>query len=521
MMRIATILLLLLLANPSFSVISDRPNILLFITDDQDVILGGTDHMPILQTEILSQGISFRHAYVHTPICCPSRTSILTGKYLHNGGARNNSMAGNCNGLDWQHHTEYNATFAVHAQNAGYQTGYAGKYLNQYGICNDSDGPECKLRVPNGWKNWMGLVGNSVYYNYDLVVKDGSDSSPRLEHHGSNYQNDYLPDVLTQYTISTIRDFVANGNPFLMVQAWPSPHAPFTPAPRDCNTLVNNTISPRTPNYNASCYQKHWIMQQLSPLSDADAMLIDQIYQQRLETLLTVDRNIADILHVLEETGTRNNTFIFYMSDNGFQLGQHRLPADKRQLYEHDIRIPLAVVGPGVPRGVISNNVVLNIDIAPTITEITTAQHQRNKHIIEMDGQSFLSLLTVSTKTEKNLRHPLRRESFLVSYHGEPYQIFTTRDTTNNTYHCVRTIVMTANDDKYKVNDIFCRFQDDDNFVEYYDMKNDEWQLHNAIANLSDDQIWNFDRRLTLLKTCRAASCHDDSLERSYYQAVQ
>lgn len=102
-----------------------RPNILLLITDDQDVLVGGVDHMPLLNKYLVKEGVLFRNMFVHTPICCPSRSSIFSGNYLHNGGALNNSVSGNCNGIEWQEGSEQH-TFAVKAQAAGYQTGFAG-----------------------------------------------------------------------------------------------------------------------------------------------------------------------------------------------------------------------------------------------------------------------------------------------------------------------------------------------------------------------------------------------------------
>jgi len=436
-----------------------------------------------------------------------------TGNYLHNGGALDNTLAHNCYGPDWQRRAEH-STFAVHAQAAGYQTSYAGKYLNQYR----------RPRVPPGWSTWYGLEGNSVYYDYSLVVQNdtqGGFPAARIEHHGNNYATDYLPNVLTNITINTIRQFAATSDkPFLIVQGWPSPHAPFTPAPIDEHFFAGHP-APRTPNYNATNtnWNKHWMMRQLTALTDDDAAAIDEIYQRRLETLLTVDRNIGDLLRALEETspGVRHNTYVIFMSDNGFQLGQHRLPADKRQLYEHDIRIPLVVSGPGVPKGIVSQEVVLNIDISPTITELTTVdQRDRETLLRDMDGQSFVPLLVGEPNVEEEERphHFRRREEFLISYHGEPYNSFTTRDTTNNTYHCVRTIVMKSNEDTtYETNDIFCRFEDDEHFVEYYDMTVDEWQLRNSFDALTDDEIWNFDRRLTLLKSCHGETCRRQPLD--------
>lgn len=428
---------------------------------------------------------------------------------MHNGGALDNTAANNCYGTEWRAKAEH-STFAVHAHNAGYRTSYAGKYLNQY------SGPT----VPPGWSTWYGLQGNSIYYNYSLVIQDQEDGKgpPRIQHYKDNYATDYLPNVLTNFTIKTIHQFVQqkDDKPFLIVQGWPSPHAPFTPAPEDERAFLNK-MAPRTPNYNATwshMWNKHWMMRQLTALTNDDASQIDQIYQQRLETLLTVDRNIGDILKALDDTGVLDNTYIIFMSDNGFQLGQHRLPADKRQLYEHDIRIPLVVAGPGVSRGKISQDVVLNIDIAPTITELTAlANDTTYKSILRgMDGQSFTSVLRDTLPT-LSMNHQQRdetfhRDHFLVSYHGLLYNIFTTRDYPNNTYHCVRSIVMdTEETTSYNKNDIFCRFEDDEHFVEYYDMTKDEWQLSNAIDSLTDNEIWNFERRLAVLKSCHGESC--------------
>jgi N-acetylglucosamine-6-sulfatase len=120
---------------------SDRPNILILLTDDQDIVSGY--EMPLLRKHMEEQGTTFANAFVHTPICCPSRSSILSGRYLHNGAALNNSQSGNCYGDEWRKNVEPRS-LAVHAQKAGYTTMYAGKYLNRYG--------EGHQEVPTGWK---------------------------------------------------------------------------------------------------------------------------------------------------------------------------------------------------------------------------------------------------------------------------------------------------------------------------------------------------------------------------------
>lgn len=108
----------------------------------------------------------------------------------------------------------------------------AGKYLNEYGLpgspgCTTTAGPGCG-KVPPGWDYWLGLLGNSRYYNYD-VSRDGT-----VEHHGQNYTTDYFPDLVANRTVEFIYDTAKShpNMPILAVNAWPSPHGPHTPAPQ-------------------------------------------------------------------------------------------------------------------------------------------------------------------------------------------------------------------------------------------------------------------------------------------------
>ncbi|KAM7282240.1 N-acetylglucosamine-6-sulfatase isoform X2 [Ixodes scapularis] len=129
-----------------------KPNILFILADDLDEELGGMK--PLLKTRLLLEdgGMQFTNAYVTTPLCCPSRASILTGRYAHNAFVRNNTLAGNCSSTQWQRGTEQ-LNFAVDLQRAGYETFYAGKYLNQYGH-KSAGGVE---HVPPGWDSWNAL----------------------------------------------------------------------------------------------------------------------------------------------------------------------------------------------------------------------------------------------------------------------------------------------------------------------------------------------------------------------------
>ena len=492
-----------------------RPNILVLLTDDQDVLLGSLDHMPQLNALIRQEGTTLEGGFVHTPICCPSRSSILTGRYIHNGGARDNTRKGNCYGEEWKI-TEQTASLGVWAQEAGYKTGYSGKYLNNYGFDKDSE-----IEVPPGWNEWFGLVGNSVYYNYSLVesrdngqpqTKSESESKSRARSytvytHGEDYSTDYLPNVLTRHSLNVMEEFLSSKDPFLMVHAWPTPHQPFTPAPWATNKFSDLT-APRTPNFNASWAsqsQKHWIMRQMQPINSTDLDLINDFYHSRVESLLSVDDHVRQFVELLDRHDQLDNTYILYTSDNGFQMGQHRLAYDKRHLYEHDLRVPFLLRGPAIPPNHTLKGhdcLALNIDIAPTILDMI--QHP-NPPIL--DGTSLLQCFK-STQSQ--------RIDFLVSYFGEfqqPCELWWCPpgpkngfsfpiDSRNNTYDCIRTWSKSENS-------IFCVFELEQNFVEYYDLTIDPWQLNNTQSALSPSTRDHYMQRMKYLKSCKGLSCHE------------
>jgi N-acetylglucosamine-6-sulfatase len=516
MMSVTTIVLIL--ATIACAIVpsdqsDQRPNILLLLTDDQDLLLGGTNDMPFYIKHLVNQGTTFRNYFVHTPVCCPSRTSILTGRYLHNGGALNNSFPGNCYGAPWRAKAEY-ATFAVYAKQAGYHTGYAGKYLNEYA----TDGTTL---VPPGWDKWFGLVGNSEYYGYDVIRSDTGGPNGTKYHHGGNYHLDYFSDRVANRTMDMIREFTSSSSvdriPFLIVNSWPAPHYPYTPAPWSDN-LFPNSSAPRTPSWNESStytHQKHWIMRQLSPLDQSIVQQIDDIHRLRTQTLQSVDRHIDQFVRLMTDQGILNNTIIIYTSDNGWNAGQHRLPFDKRHLYEHNIRVPFVVRGPNVPKNVAVSDIVVNVDIAPTIYQLVQPQtkgaiNQSVPILNTMDGIPFLPVVP-----DNVIGKQFRRHDFLITYHGEgkdpcglvtcptpPSNDFHTIDSFNNSYNCIRSIV-TSNG----IDFIYCRFDDDENFTEYYDTNTDPWQLHNQAHNLSKARVSQLDQRLNVLKTCQGITC--------------
>jgi len=356
-----------------------RPNVLVLMTDDQTV--ESMRVMPNVKTLIADQGVTFDNSFVSYSLCCPSRSTFLTGQYAHNHGVWGNTAP---NGGYYK--LDSTNTLPVWLQRAGYQTIHLGKYLNQYGTRNPRE-------IPPGWGQWYGTPDPSTYRYLNYQINENGN----LVQFG-NAAADYKTDVESRLAVDLISRQAADPRPFFMWVAFLAPHsgnprdaddpsgiATPSPAGRHKNRFANEPL-PTPPSLNeADMSDKPAAMRNRPLLTPARLAAIRESYQQRLESLLAVDEAVAQIVNELTRIGKLDNTYIIFTSDNGFFHGEHRVAAGKVLLYEPSIRVPLLIRGPGIPTGQRRSQFVGNIDLAPTIVQATGAQPGR-----VTDGRSLI-----------------------------------------------------------------------------------------------------------------------------------
>ncbi len=350
------------------------PNIVFVLTDDMDS--GQVSFMPRLGSLLVDQGMSFTHYYVTDSLCCPSRTSILVGQYLHNHKVLRNWLPDG--GFETFHRRGLEgSTIGALLQRAGYRTAMFGKFLNGY------PNTVAPTYIPAGWDEWDVPTGMSAYQEFEYQLNENG----KLVSYGSRPE-DYLTDVIARKSAAFIRESARLGKPFFAYVSTYAPHQPAVPAPRHANLFAGLKL-PRPASFDeADVSDKPSFVRKLPRLTEPHEHMMHTLYLGRLRSLQAVDEMLEQLVQAVTETGTLDNTYFVFTSDNGFHLGQHRLPAGKGTAYEEDVRVPLVIRGPGVPRGQTRDDLAVEIDLAPTFATWAGLAVPRS-----MDGRPLQPLL--------------------------------------------------------------------------------------------------------------------------------
>ena len=367
-------------------------NALLILSDDHRYdFMSFMDEAPeFLETpnldRLAEEGAHLANAFVTTSLCSPSRASILTGQYM-----RHHRVVDNQRPVP-----EGTRFFPEYLQDAGYSTGYAGKWH----MGHEDDTPR------KGFDHWVSFAGQGTYFDPTFNI-----NGKRKAFKG------YNADLLTDQAVDWLKEVgpaSQKGKPFFLQVGYKAVHYPFQPPPRHAKRYEGKKIDyPETMANTEENYlsQSHWIRERRYGIHGIDHMEtgsldkdpvpdFDELYHNFCETVHALDENIGRILRQLDELGIADDTLIIYLGDNGFALGEHGF-YDKRDAFEESIRIPMLARHPKlIKAGTRIENMALNVDLAPTILEFAGVDLPTNP---KMDGHSFLALLQ-GKKSKKKWR---------------------------------------------------------------------------------------------------------------------
>ena len=373
--RYLTRFLLLFALVASTSAAERRPNVLFILTDDQrwdTISLNPQSQVKTPNIDRLGkEGVYFRNAFCTTSLCSPSRASILSGLYAHSHGVLNNF-------------TEYPndlPSFPRELHDAGYKTGYIGKY--HMGEENDEKRP--------GFDYFVTHTGQGKYWDTEFNVDGDRKVLPG-----------YYTHVVTDLADKWIRKSASGDKPFMLILGHKAPHSFYFPEPKYEHTFDNVDIQ-----YPASAFKlgdkPKWFLDRLDTWHGIYGPLFEyrkQFPDRRPEavkdfaamtrgywgTILSVDDSVGRLYNTLNETGQLDNTLVIFTADNGLLNGEHGM-VDKRTMHEPSIRVPLVVRLPGLtqarsaserPRTI--DQQVVTIDFAPSILDICGVAPLKKTH---------------------------------------------------------------------------------------------------------------------------------------------
>ena len=424
---------------------SPRPNIVFILADDLRFDDLGCMGHPCVKTpnidRIAREGALFKNAFATTPLCSPSRASILTGLYAHKHGVRDNT--------DNAARSHKLVTFLALLQRLGYATAFIGKWH-----MGTDDAPR------PGIDHWAGLRGQGQYVDPELNVNGQTRKFAG-----------YATDVLNDQAIAFIK--APRDVPFVLYLSHKAVHpnleqradgtisdptaSKFIPAERHKNLYADAKIPRRPSALFDKLEGKPALMRQignLPPLSRATGTS-DEVVRDRLRMLMSVDEGVGQILSALEKTKQLDNTMVIFTSDHGYFYGEHGLSVERRLAYEETARIPLLVRYPPLVKAKTTlAPFVLTLDIAPTLIEVAGGAAKA------MHGRSFLPLL-------KGEQVPLR-ESFLIEYFSDT--VFERMHKMG--YQAIRTW-------RWK----YIRYTDLAGMDELYDLEADPYEMRNRIGD--------------------------------------
>ncbi len=504
-----------------------RPNIVVIQTDDQSLSsLRATFRnregkirkvMPNTLREVFRRGTEFTRTYAASPLCSPSRAAVLTGQYPHNNGLIGNG--GDDGGwTGWQAQSTWTDNVPKALQGAGYRTSHFGKFTNSYWV--EGEGRPERV-IPPGWSRWFTTSfrsGEARYYGYrvnDDGVPWGPFGRPNYLLRGPGIDNgqrcseetlvklwlgfgcNHLTDVMTREAVAEVRRGAGAGRkPFYLHLDYQAPHgdvvAPYGPQPATRHLYsARDALLERPPSFNEPDFSdKPATIRDTTPRFGRSASeKLKKSWQRTLESLMAVDEGVGAIFDTLRATGQLDETFVFFTSDNGYFFGEHRFTSGKSLPYDPAARVPLAIRGPGVPRGRKASRLTSIMDIGATALALS-----RTTPSFEVDGQSLRPIW-------RGTAEPSNR-GVLVSLNR-----IAGDDEADGSNVLGRARAPVLRFDAIRVGPYkYVEYKNGDS--ELYDLSRDRWELRNrAEVPRWSPVLFYMAEQLELLRTCEGSGC--------------
>jgi N-acetylglucosamine-6-sulfatase len=467
--------LLLMLVGPvqpaqaAFPSENGKPHIIYIVADDSDKQL--LFSMPNIKRLFIDQGTFLENFYIPQAMCCPSRTSVLTGKYTHNHKVvGNHAPDGGFAKYFQRGHDPGNVADPVEAQ--GYSSGLLGKFLNEYG-------PETSSSAYEGanWSRWFGVFNQQRHgwkANDNGTIRSYGTASPN-----------YVDDVIWKEA----RRFIFDND--MPVFAYWSPLAPHSegkgegsyPAPPGyANLDPGPTPSLDKPSFDeADVSDKPSFVRDNPRISPEVERGIRATYKGRYRMLRNVDDQVKELYDGLAARGQLDNTYIVLTSDNGWHEGEHRIDNSKLTPYEEASNVGAVTRGPGIPAGLTKSELTSAHDLYATFTDIADGAASTG---VDRDGRSLLPLLQ---GTNASWRHGVLIENLAGKGEGKPnYYGIVTDDPDGSHYKYV---------------------EHDNGEKELYDLNADPYELESFDETADPALLDNLSSRLAALKICAGDSC--------------
>ena len=425
-----------------------KTNILFIVTDDQrfDTIhaLGNEEIITPNLDKLVERGTSFTRAHIAGgtcgAVCMPSRAMVLTGR----NPFHLEELGGN---IPPEH-----KTVAETFKNNGYETIGLGKWHNGCPAYARSFTQGTKIFFGGMWDHWnvptcrydqTGEYDNVI----NFVVDFFGDNKPLAQHCDEFDPGKHSSTLLTDAAIDLLKKNAGQEKPFFMYLAYLAPHDPRT-MPESFKEMYNPEKIKLPPNFQEIIDTNYPLMVHRDEHLAEYPRRPEEIKRHIAEYFAMIthlDSEIGRLLDALHESGEEENTIIVFTGDNGLAVGQHGW-LGKEDIYEHGVRVPLILAGPGIGKNVRNNAYVYLYDIFPTLCEKVGLIVPDS-----VDGNSFAHLLSGNAGEE---------------FREELYLIFDE-------------FVRGVKDDKFKLIEYRNGDAQEDKWTFLYDIKNDPWETEN------------------------------------------